>query len=129
MEFLGYQIPWFLMWAFGLAVLFFIPWGKIFGDGKRKRDDEEESEEDDSDTDETEDEEVEEEDDDEEPEEPERECAFQQNWQNEDDEGESCSEWCCGLASDSDKFCDKSICPLWKGKEPSELEGVKSKKR
>jgi hypothetical protein len=40
---------------------------------------------------------------------PERECSFQIFWSSED------KEWNCALMSsdDSDRYCDKTICPFW----------------
>lgn len=86
---------------------------------KNSEDDYEEESEDESDSEE-------EEESDEEAEEPDRDCAFQTDWTNEDDEGEACSNWSCGLAENSDHYCDKEICPFWKNHEiPEKLKGKK----
>ncbi len=41
--------------------------------------------------------------------EPKRECAFQGDWDEDDEEFE------CGVHSNS-YYCDKSVCPFWKGR-------------
>lgn len=104
------NIPW---WALLLSGAF-IFWG-VFGNlieslfsSKKDKDDEPE-EADDSEIEDSESE-TEESSDDSEEDEPDRDCAFQTNWQ-EGDNGKYC--WSCG-AADIEYNCDKSICPYWK---------------
>jgi hypothetical protein len=79
---------------------------------------EDEEEEDDEEEDNMDEDEDDDEDEYEDKPEPKPTCAFQEEWQDWDQEEDSPRwDWKCELVTNTDLRCRKEICPFWKGRE------------